>query len=218
MHKMHKNAYCRIESFHVLRQFFCGKFKLSVGSGSRGSQLLECMFVGVKKLTPVTALMSSTWGGYSARWCINGKANDSYQNICNSKAESAPWLALDYGKGERVFVEKVFLYNRNDKHAGRTKNVQIRLSNELPASGKRMFSGGQFLGSFKGPARRRQTVEIHSRPGWGEKNGRYLIIQMNMGSQPNFLNLKEAYAVGFAKGKKKKLFHIYSYSQEGRHE
>ena len=28
----------------VLRQSFCGKFKLSAGSGSQGSQLLECMY------------------------------------------------------------------------------------------------------------------------------------------------------------------------------
>ena len=40
---MHKNAYCRIDSFGVLRQSFCGKFKLSAGSGSQGSQLLERM-------------------------------------------------------------------------------------------------------------------------------------------------------------------------------
>ena len=33
MHKMHKNAYCRIDSFRVLRQSFCGKLKLSAESG-----------------------------------------------------------------------------------------------------------------------------------------------------------------------------------------
>ena len=43
---MHKNAYCRIDSFGVLRQSFCGKFKLSAGSGFQGSQLLECMHLG----------------------------------------------------------------------------------------------------------------------------------------------------------------------------
>ena len=119
--------------------------------------------------------------------------------MCISKAEFAPWLALDYGEGKRVSVEKVFLYNRNDRHWERTKNVQIRISNELPASGKRMFRGGELLGSFEGPATRGQIVEIPSGPGWDEKSGRYLIIQMNMGYRPNMLNLKEAYAVGISR-------------------
>ena len=39
---MHKNAKMQMH-FRVLRQSFSGKFKLSVGSGSQVSQLLECM-------------------------------------------------------------------------------------------------------------------------------------------------------------------------------
>ena len=117
--------------------------------------------------------------------------------MCNSKSESAPWLALDYGKEARVSVEKVVLYNRRDRHWARTKNVQIRLSNELPTSGKEMFLGGEALGTFKGPATRGQKVEIHSGPGWERKTGRYLIIQMNFGNAHNLLNLKEAVAIGW---------------------
>ena len=41
--KMHKNAYCRIASFRVPRQSFCGKFKLSAESGRPRRPLLECM-------------------------------------------------------------------------------------------------------------------------------------------------------------------------------
>ena len=113
--------------------------------------------------------------------------------VCNSHAELAPWLALDYGEGKRVAVEKVFLYNRNDKHWDRTKNVQIRISDELPASGETMFEGGEALGAFKGPSTKGQIVEIHSGPGWKRKKGRYLIIQMK---NNNYLNLQEASAVG----------------------
>ena len=61
-----------------------------------------------------------------------------------------------------------------------------------------MFSGGEALGSFKGPATRGQKVEIHSGPGWEKKTGRYLVIQMNFGKAHNLLNLKEAYAVGIS--------------------
>ena len=155
-------------------------------------------------MTPVHALLSSTWPSYSGSKCIDGVTEGSWQNVCNSKSESAPWLALDYGKEARVSVQKVVLYNRRDRPwAGarvwaRTKNVQIRLSNELPSSGKEMFLGGEALGSFKGPATRGQKVEIQSGPGWERKTGRYLIIQMNFGNALNLLNLKEAYAVGIS--------------------
>ena len=39
---MHKNAKMQMH-FRVLRQSFCRKFKLSAGSGSQVSQLLECL-------------------------------------------------------------------------------------------------------------------------------------------------------------------------------
>ena len=39
---MHKNAKIQMH-FCVLRQSFCRKFKLSAGSGSQVSQLLECL-------------------------------------------------------------------------------------------------------------------------------------------------------------------------------
>ena len=110
-------------------------------------------------------------------------------------------MALDYGEDTQVSVEKVLLYNRHDGSFERTKNVQIRISDELPASGETMFEGGEALGAFKGPSIKGQIVEIPSGPGWDKKNGRYLIIQMNMGYTPNMLNLKEAYAVGISNGK-----------------
>ena len=93
-------------------------------------------------------------------------------------------------------MKKVFLFNRWDAGYERTKNIQIRISNELPANGKTMFSGGQALGTFKGPATRGQINEIRSGPGWHNKIGRFLIIQMNMGKGGNYLNLHEVQAVG----------------------
>ena len=117
--------------------------------------------------------------------------------MCHSKKETAPWLALDYGKGTKVSVEKVLLFNRRDGGYERTRNVQIRISDNLPNNGKTMFSGGKALGTFKGPATRGQTVEIHSGPGWEKKTGRYLIIQMDM-EKAHILNLIEAYAFGIS--------------------
>ena len=42
---MHKNAYCRIDSFCVLRQSFCGNFKLSAEFYDRKNRLLGCMLL-----------------------------------------------------------------------------------------------------------------------------------------------------------------------------
>ena len=115
--------------------------------------------------------------------------------MCYSKLESAPWLALDFGKEARVSVEKVVLEPLLWKN---TRNIQIRLSNGLPTSGKEMFSGGEALGTFKGPATAWQIVEIDSGPGWEKKTGRYLIVQMNFGNPGDHLNLQEVYAVGIS--------------------
>ena len=162
-------------------------------------------FPGSEKITPATALLSSTvLPVFSASKCIDGKlqVHPDSRSMCVSKKEFAPWLALDFGKGARVSVEKVVLIVRRDEPWlspwARTKNVQIRLSNELPSTGKKVFSGGEVLGSFKGPATRGEQVEIHSGPGWENKTGRYLIIQMNFGKVIDFLNLHEAFATGIS--------------------
>ena len=121
------------------------------------------------------------------------------KSMCHSKHVPAPWLALDFGKEARVSVEKVVLINRRDMPWWkRTKNIEIRLSDGLPSSEKEMFSGGEALGTFKGPATPGQTVEIDSGPGWEKKTGRYLIVQMNFGKPGDSLNLQEAYAVGIS--------------------
>ena len=131
--------------------------------------------------------------------CIDGVTKvPRVPKRCKSKKELAPWLALDYGNGSRVSVEKVFLFNIPAHGFARTKNVQIRISNKLPANGKAMFTGGVVLGTFKGPATRGQINEIRSGPGWHNKIGRFLIIQMNMGKGGNYLNLHEVQAVGIS--------------------
>ena len=157
-------------------------------------------FPGSEKITPATVLLSTTLKpAYSASNCIDGmlQVKPDRKSMCHSKRESAPWLALDFGTG--VSVEKVVLINRREGGWWkRTKNIQIRLSNGLPTSGKEMFSSGEALGTFKGPATPGQTVEIESGPGWEKKTGRYLIVQMNFGNPGDYMNLQEVYAVGIS--------------------
>ena len=97
----------------------------------------------------------------------------------------------------RVSVGKTVIVNRKWCCADRTKNIEVRLSNELPEDGKSMFTGGILLGKFAGPGKKGERIEIESEEGpWEQYIGRYLIVQMDNGAQP--INLKEVTAFGKA--------------------
>ena len=80
--------------------------------------------------------------------------------MCHSKepGEPSPWLAIDYGT--TVTVTKVEIFNREACCGESTKNVDVRVSNELPTSASEMFSGGSLLGHFAGPGRNGQLIII----------------------------------------------------------
>ena len=82
---------------------------------------------GQDKLTPVTALMSSTKPKLGAEKCIDGiedgkdSAAADNTNLChtlvkkegtNFIAEPNPWFAIDFGEEARVSVGKTVLVNR----------------------------------------------------------------------------------------------------------
>merc|ERR1712179_251126 len=156
--------------------------------------LLSMAYGGAENLTPVTAKLSSTsFPHFAATVCIDGELKARHK-LCHSKKEDAPWFALDFGEDTQVSVEKVLLYNRHDGSFERTKNVEIRISNELPKNGKTMATCGEALGPFKGPATKGQINEIDSGSGWEKKTGRYLIVQM----KGTHINLHEVEAVGIS--------------------
>ena len=107
--------------------------------------------------------------------------------MCHTNNERAPWIAVDYGK--TVAVHRVEIFNRVACCGARTRNVDIRISDELPTSGSQMFSGGTLLGHFAGPASNGQHIIIS---GEREISGRYVIVQMDNGGDQ--LNLKEVRA------------------------
>ena len=81
-----------------------------------------------------------------------------------------------------------------------TKNLEVRLTNELPADGKSLFTGGHLLGKFDGPGTKGQKIEIEAEEGWEQVNGRYLLVQMDhtesKEGKGSWLNLKEVTAFG----------------------
>ena len=113
----------------------------------------------------MTAYQSSTLDDrFIALKCINGdtagsdREDDQFVDLCHTAEERAPWIAIDYGK--TVTVQRVEIFNRDSCCADRTKNVDVRISDELPASGSEMFSGGNLFGHFAGPAFNGQHIVI----------------------------------------------------------
>ena len=153
--------------------------------------------------------MSSVHHTEGPEKCIDGITDgpDGHPgDLCHTNpGEQFPWFAMDFGKDFRVSAEKVLLYNRvnSSSDATRTRNVEIRLSDELPTSTTTIFAGGALLGTFAGPGTSGQVIEIESAPGWSMKTGRYLIVQMDNDNEP--LNLKEVTAFGVDHQGKKKM-------------
>jgi len=157
----------------------------AASGGSGGGLVLE--------LEPISATQSSTyvdrWGTYGAGNCIDGDTGGGVFSggVCVSNNEAIPWIAVDYGT--RVIVERVEIFNRADCCGGRTRNVDVRVSDELPTSGD-LFSGGTLLGHFAGPGTTGQHIIISGQ----ETSGRYVIVQMDNGGDE--LNLQEVKAFG----------------------
>ena len=115
----------------------------------------------------MTATQSSTYQNdakYGAGNCIDGNTDSDRgpggrYAICHTKTndDTTPWIAIDYGTS--VTVQRVEIFNRGG--AGqRTRNVDVRISNQLPTSGSQMFSGGTLLGHFAGPGTTGQHIIV----------------------------------------------------------
>jgi len=158
--------------------------------------LREVRAFGVKGelLQPFTASMSSKYDGqiYGPAKCIDGDTKTpsilfSGGNMCVTRGDPSPWLAIDYGV--TVTVSRVEIFNREDCCGARTRKVDVRVSNELPTSASAMFSGGSLLGHFAGPGRNGEHIIVTGQA----FSGRYVIVQMDTGES---INLKEVRAFG----------------------
>ena len=111
------------------------------------------------ELQPVTATLSSTYhDNYRAAFCIDGNTHDRHGSICVTNGERTPWIAIDYGT--RVIIETVEIFNRLSCCGDRTRNIDVRISNELPTSGSERFPLGTLFGHFAGPGTDAQQIII----------------------------------------------------------
>ena len=157
--------------------------------------------------------MSSQYTTYKAEFCIDGKEEGATYGKANTmchtnnggkKSDPFPWFAIDYGKGVKVSVEKVIIANRVKCCGHRTLNVEVRLTDELPTDGKSKLTSGQLVGTFEGPGKNGQKIEVKAEDDWMETLGRYLIVQMDHSvkrnddaKQGHGINVKEV--TGFGK-------------------
>ena len=122
---------------------------------------IRYLFTGVE-LEPVTATQSSTFQDthqFGAANCIDGEViSDVGWSICHTNTDATPWLAIDYGTS--VTIHWVEIFNRQECCGDRTRNVDVRISDELPTSASQMFSGGTLLGHFAGPGTNGQHIVI----------------------------------------------------------
>ena len=161
------------------------------GSASMASSVRESNFGAANCIDGVT---DGTDGSWADGW-----------KFCGTDTDLCPWIAIDYGK--TVTVKRVEMFNRMHSCCGsRTQNVDVRISDELPASASQMFSGGTLLGHFAGPATHGQHITISGQtfklsllmnfPGQSEMSGRYVIVQMDNGIHQINLKVKEVIAFG----------------------
>ena len=125
-------------------------------------------FIG-EQLTAMSATLSSTGHGLEAAYCIDGNTKT---NCHTNNDHHYPWLILDFGK--TFAINRVDIFNRVGCCGERTKNVEVRVYDELPtpASPNQKFSGGFLLGTFTGPGTNGQHIVISG--GKLEKNIRYI--------------------------------------------
>ena len=140
-------------TFDILSELPCELFGFPLYS-------LPYISFTVVELAPVTATLSSTHPDFGAENCIDGDTDrpDMEGGMCHTEEEPTPWIAIDYGT--KVTVQRVEIFNRRECCGERTRNVHVRISNELPTSGSEMFSGGTLLGQFAGPGTDGQHIII----------------------------------------------------------
>ena len=126
---------------------------------------LDLSYVKFKgeQLTALSAYQSSIYlhhgQPYGAAYCIDGESvPGEIRKICHTNNDPFPWFAADFG---RTFViERVEIFNRHDCCGDRTRNVEVRVSEDLPTSASQKFSGGSLLGTFAGPGTNGQHIII----------------------------------------------------------
>ena len=142
--------------------------------------------------------------GFEASKCIDGITDGpDATDLCQTKPEMAPWLALSFGEAKLVSLEKVKIFNILKYDGSKSTKeivIEIRVADELPKSAEEMFKGGVLLTRGTGALPEGRSFSLDKFKNWEKQMGRYLILQMDIRksspSSPLPLNFKEVLAYG----------------------
>jgi len=144
-------------------------------------QLLKkmyCELPGPAKVTVKEVYMSSShWAG-PPKNCKDGDKG----TFCHTRrGEKFPWVALTI---PRATVRRVRITNRPE-YGDRTRNMKVYVGDKIPSSSSIGYRGGQEIGTFPGPGKNWEVMEMDSDKG---VEGSVVVVQM---SKTRNINLGE---------------------------
>merc|ERR1719187_844946 len=124
----------------------------------------------LRKVQPVGALVSSfRSANHSPEKAIDG---DLTTSVMTKTAEAFPWIAIQISEDSLQLVRKVVVVNYGNTSptspvatAAKLKNMEVRVATMIPKSSSEKFTGGHLLGTFKGPGKPGEVVEMSSSKG-----------------------------------------------------
>ena len=134
--------------------------------------------------------MSPADNKFPATACIDNKTSGDICRANGGGNAPCPWLAI--GFQDKVQVSRVVIYNRDHATAQlgkRTKNLEVRVTNEKPTSTQELYTEGQLLGTFLGPGTNGEIIEVEG----SAAVGLYVLIQMD---NPEWLHFHEVEIFG----------------------
>lgn len=122
----------------------------------------------LRRIAPTNTTMSAVFK--SASFALDG----NFATYASTKGETFPWIALELSPDSLVLVRKVAIVLIAHANSKLFASVEVRVATSLPTLATKRFEGGAVLGSFEGPGRAGEVVEVGGEEG---VTGRYVVIQ-----------------------------------------
>ena len=130
----------------------------------------------LRRIAPTNTTMSAVFK--SASFALDGNFATS-ASTKTVKGETFPWIALELSPDSLVLVRKVAVVLMAHANAKFFASVEVRVATSLPTLATKRFEGGAVLGSFEGPGKVGEVVEVGGEEG---VMGRYVVIQREVPS------------------------------------
>jgi len=126
------------------------------------------------EITPLDIKMSSTYKYVLfASYCIDGSTTNEKVCATDVNGGTFPWITLVI---PRSIVRKVRITNPDvEQWSDNMENMKIWVGNDFPSSPNEEYTGGALMGTFKGPGKLGEVVEITSKTG---VEGTHVVVQM----------------------------------------